>query len=159
MRIAAGLISPDRGIVRSRPRPPIRYFGGEATMPPQMRVDRWAALFGVGMDDRRRIGQLSRGNRQFLGLRVVLSGTGRDLILLDEPWEGLDPQASQWLTSALRRWRMSGAAILVASHRLHDLDALCTRFVLLQGGRCHVVAERDREARVEQLAEACAGRR
>jgi len=128
-------------------------------MPPQMRVDRWSRLFSVGSEDRRRISQLSRGNRQFLGLRVVLSGTGRDLILLDEPWEGLDPQASQWLRTALRRWRMSGAAILVSSHRLHDLDAVCTRFVLLEGGRCHVVAEHGNDPRVEQLADACAGRR
>ncbi|HYT66158.1 MAG TPA: ATP-binding cassette domain-containing protein [Vicinamibacterales bacterium] len=160
LRIAAGLVVADRGTVRwSEPAPRIRYFGGEMTLPPQVQVGRWAGLFGVRIDDRRSIGQLSRGNRQFFGLRIVLAGTGTDLILLDEPWEGLDPAGTAWLTSALRRWRAAGAGILISSHRLHDLDAVCTRFVLLQSGRCHPVAERERLPRVEQLALAFAGAR
>ena len=78
---------------------------------------------------------MSRGNRQLFGLRLVLSGEDADLILLDEPWEGLDPAGANWLTSTLQRWRAAGAAVLVSSHRLHDLDAACTRFLLLRGGR------------------------
>lgn len=158
LRIAAGFVVADGGGVRwSRPTPMIRYFGGEMTLPPRLQARCWARLFGVRMDDRRNIGQLSRGNRQFFGLRIVLAGTGPDLILLDEPWEGLDPAASAWLSDALQRWREAGAGILISSHRLHDLDAVCTRFVLLQNGRCHPVAERERPRRVHQLAQALAG--
>jgi ABC-2 type transport system ATP-binding protein len=127
------------------------------TLPPDVRAKRWSRLFGVRLGDGRRLGQLSRGNRQFFGLRLVLAGTDADLILLDEPWEGLDPAGTAWLTGTLHRWRDAGAAILVSSHRLHDLDAACSRFVLLRGGRCHVIGDRDREPRVEQLAEAFAG--
>jgi ABC-2 type transport system ATP-binding protein len=96
---------------------------------------------------------MSRGNRQFFGLRVLLEGPGAGLVVLDEPWEGLDPSGSAWLTNALLRLRAAGAAILISSHRLHDLNAACTRFVLLHGGKCQPVVERDRRPRVEQLAQ------
>ena len=84
------------------------------------------------MDERRRIGQLSRGTRQILGLKVLLAENDADLLLLDEPWEGLDPEGSAWLTDTVRRWRAGGAAILISSHRLYDLDSVCTRFLLLE---------------------------
>lgn len=155
LRIAAGLILPDTGSVRwADPSPAIRYFGGEMTLPPGVQARRWASLFEVGSPDSRRIGTLSRGSRQLLGLRVVLAGADADVIILDEPWEGLDPAGSAWLTDVLRRWREAGAALLISSHRLHDLDSVCTRFVLLESGRCHAISDRDQRPRVEQIAQA-----
>ncbi len=155
LRIAAGLVRPDSGSVRwTDPPPVLRYFGGEMTLPPNIAVTRWASLFGVRVDDRRRLGQLSRGNRQTLGLRLVLAGTGEDVVLLDEPWEGLDPDGAAWLTDTLRRSRDEGAAVLISSHRLHDLDSVCTRFVMLGGGRCLPLTAQDDRPRVEQLAHA-----
>jgi ABC-2 type transport system ATP-binding protein len=157
LRIAAGLVRPDGGSVRWSPnqrdeRPRIRYYGGEMTLPPSVPARRWASLFDVAIDDRRRIGDLSRGSRQLFGLRVLLSGDEADLVLLDEPWEGLDPDGSAWLTDTVRRWQSAGAAILVSSHRLHDLDSVCTRFLLLESGRCQAVPDRDLRPRVDQLA-------
>jgi ABC-2 type transport system ATP-binding protein len=159
MRIAAGLVRPDGGSVRrADARPALRYFGGEMTLPPDVRVRTWASLFGQRMDDRRRIGELSRGSRQLLGLRLVLAGAEEGILLLDEPWEGLDPTGSEWLTDTLRRWRTNGAAVLISSHRLHDLDSVCTRFVMLEGGRCVTIAAQDERPRVQQLAQAFARR-
>jgi ABC-2 type transport system ATP-binding protein len=159
LRIAAGLVRPDGGSVRWSPsqrdeRPRIRYYGGEMTLPPSVPARRWASLFDVAIDDRRRIGDLSRGSRQLFGLRVLLSGDEADLVLLDEPWEGLDPDGSAWLTDTVRGWQSAGAAILVSSHRLHDLDSVCTRFLLLESGRCQAVPDRDLRPRVDQLAHA-----
>jgi ABC-2 type transport system ATP-binding protein len=102
---------------------------------------------------------MSRGNRQSLGLRLVLSGSDADVLVLDEPWEGLDPDGSEWLTEQLRRWRDAGAAVLISSHRLHDLDSVCTRFVMLEAGRCVPVAAHDLKPRVEQLVRAFSRRR
>lgn len=172
LRIAAGLVRPDAGSVRWAPMQDnedarIRYYGGEMTLPPAVSARRWASLFGVASDDRRRIGQLSRGSRQLFGLRVVLGGDKADLLLLDEPWEGLDPDGSAWLTDTVRQWRSEGAAILISSHRLYDLDEVCTRFVLLERGRCQAVVDRDLHPRdslgrgrprVDQLAHAVRGR-
>jgi ABC-2 type transport system ATP-binding protein len=155
LRIAAGLVQPDDGAVRwFDPAPRMRYFGGEMTLPPGVRASRWGALFGVPNDDRRRLGELSRGTRQLFGLRIVLANSGADVILLDEPWEGLDPAGSAWLTSAIQRWRTAGAGLLISSHRLHDLDACCTRFVMLRDGRCQPVAHEAAQARVGQLVQA-----
>jgi ABC-2 type transport system ATP-binding protein len=157
LRIAAGLERPSAGSVRwsamtgdldAR----IRYYGGENTLPPSVPARRWASLFGVAIDEHRRIGRLSRGTRQILGLEVLLAENDADLLLLDEPWESLDPEGSAWLTDTVRRWRDGGAAILISSHRLYDLDAVCTRFLLLEGGRCHAVRDRELRPRVDQLA-------
>jgi ABC-2 type transport system ATP-binding protein len=161
LRIAAGLMRVDRGSVRWPPVVPltplsVRYFGGEMTLPPDVSARRWASLFGVVAAERRPIGRLSRGNRQALGLRVLLSGPPADLLLLDEPWEGLDPSGSAWLTDTLRRWTRGGSAILISSHRLYDLDSVCTRFVMLEGGRCHPLAEREEQPRLEQIEQAFA---
>ena len=161
LRIAAGLVRPDGGSVRWPAGPTtgdeeagIRYYGGEMTLPASAPASRWASLFKVRIDDRRPIGRLSRGGRQMLGLRVLLSGDETDLLLLDEPWEGLDPEGSAWLTDTVIRWRSRGAALLISSHRLYDLDAVCTRFLLLDNGRCHAVADRELAPRVDQLAQA-----
>lgn len=162
LRIAAGLVRPDGGSVRWSAGPEItgdqeariRYYGGEMTLPASVPASRWASLFGVRIDDRRPIGRFSRGGRQMLGLRVLLSGDEADLLLLDEPWEGLDPEGSAWLTDTIRRWRSRSAAILISSHRLYDLDSVCTRFLLLDNGRCHAVASRELRPGVDQLAQA-----
>lgn len=159
LRIAAGLVRPDSGSVRwsagaDDEEARIRYFGGEMTLPSSVSARRWASLFKVPIDDRRPIGRLSRGGRQALGLRVLLAGEDADLLLLDEPWEGLDPEGSAWLTDTVRTWRSRGAAILMSSHRLYDLDSVCSRFLLLDNGRCQPVADREPGSRVDQLAQA-----
>jgi ABC-type multidrug transport system ATPase subunit len=80
------------------------------------------------------LGLLSHGTRQRLGLEATLAGSSA-LLLLDEPWEHLDPDANEWLSHALFNQRRDGAAILISSHRLHDLAALCDRCVFLHEGR------------------------
>ena len=154
LRVAAGLVRPDSGSVRSvEPPAVVRYFGGEMTLPRDVRGRRWAALFGVSSQERRRLGDLSRGSRQLFGLRIVLAGYA-DLVILDEPWEGLDPAGAAWLTETLQRRRDLGASLLISSHRLHDLVEVCNRFVLLESGRCRAITERGERTRAEQLAQA-----
>jgi ABC-2 type transport system ATP-binding protein len=154
MRIVAGLVRPDSGTVRFPDSAgDLRYFGGEMSLPRNVRGTRWAGLFGVASAERRHLGTLSRGSRQLFGLRVVLAGDA-DLFVLDEPWEGLDPAGAAWLTDTLRRRRDAGASLLISSHRLHDLVDVCSRFVLLEAGRCRAIAERDERPGVEQLAQA-----
>ena len=155
MRIAAGLMRPDDGTVRwERSAPRLRYFGGESTLPAEVSARRWAGVFGVRSEERRTVGALSRGTRQLFGLRIVLDGSPPDILLLDEPWEGLDPAAARQLTAAIRDWGAAGTAILLSSHRLHDLDDVAGRFVLLEDGRCRPVQEQgDARVSVERIAD------
>lgn len=154
LRIAAGLVNPDAGLVRTLDCPAgLCYFGGEMTLPREVRGQRWASLFGVSSHEGRPLGTLSRGSRQLFGLRTLLARHA-DLVILDEPWEGLDPAGASWLTETLQRRREAGASLLISSHRLHDLVEVCSRFVLLDGGRCRAITEREEHPRAEQLAQA-----
>ena len=56
------------------------------------------------------------------------------LVLLDEPWEGLDPDAARWLSTELVELRGQGATVMVSSHRIHDLAGVCDRCVFLRKG-------------------------
>lgn len=152
LRIVVGLIRPQGGIVQidgervpaalSRVR--TGYFAGEWTMAPGVRARTWRRLFHDVDDygENRPLRILSRGTRQLLGLRTLFTLAGLKLIVLDEPWEGLDPDASRWLTEAIRARRDAGATILVSSHRLHDLAGVCDRYVFLHRGVATVVSAR-----------------
>ena len=141
LRIGAGLLRPTAGrVVRESPTPAgaLRYFGGEHTLPPQVRARDWHALWNAraaASTTPRRFGVLSRGTRQRIGLDAVLGADDVGLLLLDEPWEGLDPDASRWLSEALARQRDRGAGIILSSHRIHDLASVCDRCEFLVGGR------------------------
>ncbi len=132
LRMAAGLIRPARGRITRAGR--VMYFGGEATLPGRCAADRWAALLGAEGAHRKQIRRLSRGTRQMVGLSAWLSRDDWALGLLDEPWEGLDPHGARWLQGAFERHRARGACVIVSSHRLHDVSAVCTAFGFLARG-------------------------
>jgi ABC-2 type transport system ATP-binding protein len=142
LRIMAGLLQPTTGeISRSSTPNSLRYFAGECSLPPDVSARGWSRLWtGRAREDvgRRTIGTLSRGMRQQLGLETTLSmapaGAAPSLLLLDEPWEGLDPDAARWLCAQLVEARERGAAVLVSSHRIHDLAQVCDRCVFLKRG-------------------------
>jgi ABC-type multidrug transport system ATPase subunit len=141
LRMLVGCLSPAIGDVRIggfRPRDAVRltsvaYFAGAATLPPNVRATSWGTL-GSGeaiLSDRRRIRALSQGMKQLLGLRTALSRHPLQLIVLDEPWEGLDTESSRWLNATLESKRDRGAAVVVSSHRLHDLAGFCDEYLFL----------------------------
>lgn len=144
VRTVLGLIRPDAGAVTlfdlpvriALARYRIAYFSGGLGLPPSVRVRHWARLFESGAltGDRRRLGSLSRGQRQVVGLRSSLAGPTPDLVVLDEPWEGLDPRGTEWLTRRLRSYHDDGATILIASHRLFDLIDVCDTYAILRSG-------------------------
>ena len=141
LRIAAGLIAPAAGrVVREGA---LMYFGGEATLPGQCRADRWSAQFGMTSTTRTRLSRLSRGTRQLFGLNACLAADAWTIGLLDEPWEGLDPNGARWLSMTLRRHRDRGACVLISSHRLHDVAGLCGSYAFLAHGQLRVVAAAD----------------
>jgi len=143
LRIMAGLLQPTDGDVRRQSSEPgsVTYFAGERALPPHVPANAWLRLWvGRSRPDlgRRQIATLSRGMRQQLGLETTLSQCSDrrrwSLVLLDEPWEGLDPDAARWLSSQLREIRSQGASAVVSSHRIHDLAGVCDRCVFLKQG-------------------------
>ena len=168
LRTLIGLVTPAAGEVRLDGRlppaalrdSPTAYFAGEVTLPGFVRASAWGNL-GAGdvvMMESRRIRALSRSTRQRLGLRTALGRHPLRLIVLDDPWEGLDLDATRWLSSALELKRDRGAAIVLSSHRLPDLAGICDKYLFLTGAvptvvRAHDIA-RSGMVTAEQLLEA-----
>jgi ABC-2 type transport system ATP-binding protein len=92
------------------------------------------ALAEAGIEPSRPVGELSKGLRQRLFfVRTLLHDP--PLVLLDEPFSGMDPAAVAWTTETVQREAAGGRAFLVASHDLPELERVCTRIVALKGGR------------------------
>lgn len=144
LRAVLGLVRLDSGRIEwgetgsATPGDGVAHFGGAHTLPPHVSARAWVRLVSRGeaaCDDRRPFRALSRGSRQRLGLRAVLGRSALAAAFLDEPWESLDPDGARWLTETLCRRRGDGCAVLVSSHRLHDLAGVCDRYAFLRGGR------------------------
>lgn len=78
--------------------------------------------------------ELSRGMRQKVAVACAFLHDPKAL-LLDEPLTGLDPRGIRTLYGMLRRAAAGGAAILLSSHLLGQIEELCTKFLILRGGK------------------------
>jgi len=91
----------------------------------------------VGLDEtaaKRRVGKYSLGMHQRLGIAHALLGEPQVLIL-DEPANGLDPQGIIWMRRLLRDFADKGGTVLLSSHLLNEVDALADQLVLINRGR------------------------
>lgn len=82
----------------------------------------------------KRVGTFSRGMRQRLGLADVLIKKPR-LIIMDEPTQGLDPELAREFLELIRNLKEEGITILLSSHLLHQIQAICDRVGLFNRGR------------------------
>jgi ABC-2 type transport system ATP-binding protein len=85
-----------------------------------------------------RVGQLSGGQRQRLALACALVGEP-ELLFLDEPTTGLDPQSRRQLWVLIERFRADGRSILLTTHYMEEAERLCDRVAIMDHGR--VIAE------------------
>jgi ABC-2 type transport system ATP-binding protein len=102
---------------------------------PAGRVDDVLDLVGLsGSEARRRLGDYSLGMRQRLGLAHALLGDPQVLIL-DEPANGLDPAGIRWMRDLLRGYADRGATVLLSSHLLHEIEVVADDLVVIGHGR------------------------
>ena len=161
LRMLLGLVTPTAGTAKIDGKPyreladPIRHVGAvleassfhpgrsarhhlrvaaTAAGLPLERADQ--ALEQVGLADaaRRRVGGFSLGMRQRLGLATALLGDPQVLIL-DEPANGLDPQGVHWLRRFLRQLADRGRTVLVSSHVLAEVAQTVDQVVIIASGR------------------------
>jgi len=103
----------------------------------------------VGLDRsaaRKRVRQYSLGMRQRLGIAHALLGEP-EVLILDEPANGLDPPGMRWMREVLRDFADRGGTVLLSSHLLHEVDAVADQIVIIGRGRIAV-----RGSRAELLA-------
>ena len=101
---------------------------------PQSRVDDVLGLVELGQAGRRRVKGYSLGMRQRLGLAAALLGDP-EVLVLDEPANGLDPQGIRWLRDFLRSLAAEGRTILVSSHVLAEVAQTVDDVVIIHRGR------------------------
>ncbi|NPA91498.1 MAG: ABC transporter ATP-binding protein [Chloroflexi bacterium] len=98
------------------------------------RIDEALAQMGLADVADRPVATFSRGMRQRLGLAEILIKRPQ-LVILDEPTQGLDPQAAREFLDIIRDLRSHGISVLLASHLLYQVQAVCDRVGLFHKGR------------------------
>lgn len=158
LSILAGLVTPDGGSVVQLPGPRpsgrepmavlLESFGYNPFLTgrehlrtvarrfgrPASRVTEVLEEAGIAPAARRRIGRYSLGMRCRLGIAEVLL-VDADVVLLDEPTNGLDPDGIVWLRRVIRRMAAEGRAVLLSSHMLNEAEGLIDDAVFLLDGR------------------------
>jgi ABC-2 type transport system ATP-binding protein len=101
---------------------------------PESRADE--VLHQVGMTDvaKTKVGKFSLGMRQRLGLAVALLGNP-EVVILDEPANGLDPEGIRWTRDVMRSLADAGRSVLVSSHQLVELSLVADDLVVIGQGR------------------------
>jgi ABC-type multidrug transport system ATPase subunit len=98
------------------------------------RVDEALEKVGLGGVDRRPVKAYSLGMRQRLGIAAALL-RGPELLLLDEPTNGLDPRGITEMRELLVELNAAGTTVVLSSHLLSEVEALCTRVGVMDRGR------------------------
>ncbi|OJU82896.1 MAG: ABC transporter [Solirubrobacterales bacterium 70-9] len=109
----------------------------------EARADEMLGLVGLDKSAaRKRVRQYSLGMRQRLGIANALIGEP-EVLILDEPANGLDPEGMRWMRSLLRDFAERGGTVLLSSHLLHEVDVIADRLVIIGSGK--IVAEGTRD--------------
>lgn len=101
---------------------------------PRSRVAEVLELTGIAEAADRRVGGFSLGMRQRLGLAFALLGDP-EVLVLDEPINGLDPEGIRWIRGLLQQLASEGRTVLVSSHLLSEVQQTVDRVVILSRGR------------------------
>ncbi|TVQ62371.1 MAG: ABC transporter ATP-binding protein [Phycisphaerales bacterium] len=112
------------------------YYGALAGVPRAARQKRSAELLElVGMTDwrKKKVGGYSKGMRQRLGIAQALMNDP-DLVLLDEPTDGVDPVGRRDIRNVLTELKSRGKTVFVNSHLLSELEMVCDRVAILVQG-------------------------
>jgi len=110
---------------------------------PDARVDELLALVGLDKSAaKKRVRQYSLGMRQRLGLANALLGDPQVLIL-DEPANGLDPEGIRWMRGLLRDFADRGGTVFLSSHLLSEVEAVADRLLIIGQGK--IVADGTRD--------------
>ena len=97
-------------------------------------VDRWLGEFGLGERGDAKLDELSHGNQQRVQLAAALA-PDPELLILDEPFAGLDPIGVDALTATLRELAAGGVAVLFSSHQLDLVEDVCQDVAIINDGR------------------------
>jgi ABC-2 type transport system ATP-binding protein len=134
----------ERGLYpRMRVRDQLMYLGqlsGRGAKDVTRSVDAWLERLGLAGRAADRLDRLSHGNQQRVQLIAALVNEP-DLLVLDEPFSGLDPIAMGAMSDLLSGLAAKGATVLFSSHQLNLVEDLCQDVVIIEQGRIVLAGE------------------
>jgi ABC-2 type transport system ATP-binding protein len=137
-RLRFGYMPEERGLYpRMRVGEQIEYIGrlhGLSASAARAAAARWLERLGLGGRETAKVEELSHGNQQRAQLAAALVHEP-ELLVLDEPFAGLDPVAVQTLAEVLRDEAARGAAVLFSSHQLELVEDICEDIAIIDHGR------------------------
>ena len=102
---------------------------------PRSRVEEMLEVVSLTpAESSRRVGNYSLGMRQRLGIATALIGDP-EVLILDEPANGLDPAGIRWMRDLLRGYADRGGTVLLSSHLLHEIEVIADDIVMIGNGR------------------------
>jgi ABC-2 type transport system ATP-binding protein len=102
---------------------------------PRSRVDEMLEVVSLTPTEAsRRVGNYSLGMRQRLGIATALIGDP-EVLILDEPANGLDPAGIRWMRDLLRGYADRGGTVLLSSHLLHEIEVIADDIIMIGNGR------------------------
>jgi ABC-2 type transport system ATP-binding protein len=110
------------------------YWATTGRPPADAGIDEALAIAGLGHPVHRRVVTYSHGMRQRLAIAQAMLGRP-DLLVLDEPTNGLDPPQIHAMREVLRAYAARGATVLVSSHLLAEVEQICSHVVVMHRGR------------------------
>jgi ABC-2 type transport system ATP-binding protein len=111
---------------------------------PNSRVDEMLATVSLNDSEAgRRLRDYSLGMKQRLGIAHALLGDP-EVLILDEPANGLDPAGIRWMRDLLRDYAASGGTVLLSSHLLNEVELIADEMIVI--GRGRIVARGDKES-------------
>ncbi|OGN92927.1 MAG: sodium ABC transporter [Chloroflexi bacterium RBG_13_48_10] len=107
---------------------------GLTTMEARSRMTEYLERFDLASSRSKKVKELSKGMQQKAQLITTLIHKP-ELVIIDEPFSGLDPINTQMVKDLLREQRDQGVTILMSTHQMHQVEELCDRIVLIDHGR------------------------
>ena len=139
--VTIGYLPEERGLyTKSRVIDQLRYFGrleGMTKKEVDLAIDHWLDRLAIPEYKFKTAGELSKGNQQKIQLIAALLHNP-ELLILDEPFSGLDPVNAGMLASIIEEQVQSGKTIILSSHRMEQVEAFCQHVCILKQGEAVV---------------------
>jgi len=136
-----GYMPEERGLYgKLKVRDQIAYFGrlhGIAPPGDERRAATWIERLGLGEYAGRPCAELSKGNQQKVQIACAALHDP-ELLVLDEPFSGLDPVNAETLLGVLRGLQQAGTTLILSSHQMWQVEDLCESFGVIAGGTVRV---------------------
>jgi ABC-2 type transport system ATP-binding protein len=141
-----GYLPEERGLYGSlRVRDQIVYFGrlhGLSRADARARADEWLAMLGIEEYAKRKTSELSKGNQQKVQMATAAMHAP-EVLILDEPFSGLDPVNAEAVLECIRTLASRGTTLLLSSHQMWHIEDVCDAFCIIAAGEVRALGTLD----------------